>query len=64
MRWNNDVAVLSDDESIRSRLWQQAKDYFLDINRFSVHTVVSEDTADSCGGSSNTLGSSESIGII
>ena len=64
MRWNNDVAVLGDDESIRSRLWQQTKNYFLDINWLSVHTVVSEDAADNCGSSSGALSSSESIGIV
>ena len=64
MRWDNDIAILSDDESIRSRLWQQAKDYFLDINRFSVHTIITKNAADSCSGSSGAFGSSEGIGVI
>ena len=64
MRWDNNIAILSDDESIRSRLWQQAKDYFLDINSFSVYTIVAEDTTDSCSGSSGAFGSSNSIGVV
>ena len=64
MRWDNNIAILSDDESIRSRLWQQAKDYFLDINSFSVHTIITKNATDSCSGSSGARGSSNSIGII
>ena len=64
MRKDNNITFFSNNERGWCRLWQQTKDYFLDINRFSVQTVVSEYTSNSCGSSSGALGSSDSIGVV